>query len=103
MKNRVLTEFDSTVDAKKVEETVKTGYIDTTVENLVQWCAVEDDLADTYGRLADAAKGQAEKAAFKQLRDESERNKAELSKLLKVVEELDRARVGRIERLAGLS
>lgn len=103
MKNRVLTEFDSVGDAKKVEETVKTGYIDTTVENLVQWCAVEDDLADTYGRLADGAKGQAERTAFKQLRDESERNKAELSKLLKLVEELDGARVGRIERLARLS
>ncbi|MDG7011096.1 MAG: hypothetical protein JRN57_03150 [Nitrososphaerota archaeon] len=103
MKNRVLTEFERTEDAKKVEETVKTGYIDTTIENLVQWCAVEDDLADTYGRMAAAANDQTEKAAFKQLHDDSERNKAELSKLLRVVEELDKARIGRIEKLSGLS
>ncbi len=100
MKNRVLTEFESTRDAKKVEETVKTGYIETTIENLTQWRAVEDDLADTYGRLSAAARGEAEKALFKELHDESESNKAELEKLLGAVEELDRARVGRIERLS---
>lgn len=102
MKDRLLTEFNSKEDAKKVEESVKTGYIDTTVENLAHWSAVEDDLADTYGRLASAAKAQAEKATFKHLRDESMRNKAELSKLLKAVEELDRARISRIEKLARL-
>ena len=103
MKNRVLTEFESTEDAKKVEETVKTGYIDIAVENLEQWRAVEDDLSDTYGRLATAAKDKAVKAAFMQLHDESEANKAELSGLLQAVEALDKARVSRIDRLAALS
>lgn len=102
MKNRVLTDFESTADARKVEETVKTGYIDTAIENLVQWSAVEDDLAETYGRLAGTSKDQAARAAFKQLHDESLSNKVELSKILKALEELDRARVSRIEKLSGL-
>ena len=102
MKNRVLTEFENKEDAKKVEETVKTGYIDTTIENLVQWSAVEDDLAGTYGRLAEGSKDQEAKATFKQLQVESERNKAELSNLLRSLEELDHARIGRIQKLTDL-
>lgn len=103
MKNRVLTEFDSAGDAKKVEETVKTGYIDTTIENLAQWSAAEDDLADTYGSLSESATDKAERALFKRLHEESMVTKGELSKLLKEVERLDRARVDRIKRLTELS
>ena len=53
---RVLKEFDSIDDAKKVEETVKTGYAETSIESLLHWAAVEEDLAESY--LAELQAGQ---------------------------------------------
>lgn len=102
-KARVIKEFDSVDDARKVEETVKTGYTETSIESLVQWAAVEDDLAETYGKLAAATKDSAKHDAFLRLSEESKRNTVEISGLVEYLEGLDRARVKRIELLSGLS
>jgi len=99
---RVIKEFDSVEDAKKVEETVKTGYAETSIESLVNWAAVEDDLAESYGRMADSSKGQAAHDAFLLLQQESRRNMVELEGLVEYLEGLDKARVKRIELLSGL-
>ena len=101
-RNRVIKEFDSTEDAKKVEETVKTGYAETSIENLVQWAAVEEDLAESYGQMAEASKSPKEQEAFRQLHEESKRNMLELTGLVEYLEGLDKARVKRIELLDGL-
>jgi hypothetical protein len=101
-RSRVIVEFSSTGDAKKVEETVKTGYAETSIENLVQWIAVEEDLVDSYGKLAESAKDTASRDAFRKLREESSDNIKELSGILKSLEGLDRARINRIELLGGL-
>jgi hypothetical protein len=100
--NRVIVELDSPSDAKKVEETVKTGFTETSIETLTQWMAVEDDLAESYGRLSQIAKDSASREVFRKLQGESRTNISELSKLLKSLEELDRARVKRVEMLDGL-
>jgi hypothetical protein len=99
---RVIKEFDSTEDAKKVEETVKTGFAETSIESLVEWAGVEEDLAETYGRLAEESKEPKRHDAFLQLREESKRNTVELLGLVDYLEGLDKARVKRIELLAGL-
>ena len=99
---RVIKDFDSTEDAKKVEETVKTGFAETSIESLVQWAAVEEDLAETYGRLAEESKEPRRHDAFLQLREDSKRNTKELLGLVEYLEGLDRARVKRIELLVGL-
>jgi hypothetical protein len=101
-RNRVIVEFNSTGDAKKVEETVKTGYAETSIENLVHWVAVEEDLVDSYGRLAESTKDPASKAAFRKLQEESTNNIKELSGILRSLEGLDRARIRRIELLEDL-
>jgi hypothetical protein len=101
-RNRVIVEFDTANDAKKVEETVKTGYAEPSIESLFQWIAVEEDLEETYGRLSESSSVQKERSAFRELREESKTNVAELSRLLKSFEALDNARVRRIEVLAGL-
>jgi hypothetical protein len=99
---RIIKDFDSTDDARKVEETVKTGYAETSIESLVQWAAVEEDLADTYGRLAEESKEPKRHDAFLQLREESKRNTTELLGLVEYLEGLDKARAKRIELLKGL-
>lgn len=101
-RNRVLKEFDTTGDAVKVEETVKTGYSETAIENLVQWAAVEEDLAASYEKMAEESETKAKKEVFRALHDESKRNMVEISGLVEYLEGLDRARVKRVELLKGL-
>ena len=101
-RQRIISRVTSAEDARKIEETVKTGYVETSIENLVNWAAVEEDLEESYGQLADAATISARKDAFRQLQAESKRNMVELIGLVEYLEGLDRARVKRIELLSGL-
>jgi rubrerythrin len=101
-KQRIISEVATPEDAKKVEETVKTGYTETSIENLVNWAAVEEDLEESYGQLAERAESPERKEVFKRLQAESKRNMVELSGLVEYLEGLDRARVKRIELLSGL-
>ena len=102
-RTRILKEFSSTEDAKKVEETIKTGYSETAIENLVSWAAAEEDLAESYGQMAKESKKQATRDAFIRLQEESKRNMVEIAGLVEYLEGLDRARAKRIELLKGLS
>ena len=99
---RILKEFSSTEDAKKVEETIKTGYSETAIENLVNWAAAEEDLAESYGHMAEASKKQPARDAFIRLQEESKRNMVEIAGLVDYLEGLDKARAKRIELLKGL-
>ena len=101
-RTRILTELSTSEDARKVEETVKTGYAETSIENLTQWAGVEEDLAESYGRLAEGAGTPERKNAFKRLEEESKRNVIELSGLVDYLEGLDNARLKRIELLSNL-
>lgn len=98
----MIKEFTSVEDAKKVEETVKTGYAESSIESLVQWAAVEEDLAETYGQLAEASGDRAKHDAFLLLQQESKRNMVELLGLVEYLEGLDKARAQRIGLLVGL-
>lgn len=101
-RSRVIKEFDAVEDARKVEESVKTGYAEASIESLVRWAAVEDDLAETYGRLAESEKDPERHDAFLTLQLESRRNTVEISGLVDYLEGLDKARAKRIELLSGL-
>ena len=98
----MIKDFDTVEDARKVEETVKTGYAETSIESLVQWAAVEDDLAESYEKLAASTKDPAKHDSFLKLSEESKRNVVEIDGLVTYLEGLDRARAKRIERLAAL-
>jgi hypothetical protein len=102
-RTRLLKEINSTEDARKVEETVKTGYSETSIENMTHWLAAEEDLVDSYGQLADSSDDAKKKNAFKKLQAESKANLALLTDLQKTLEKLDRARTERIDLLSGLS
>lgn len=101
-RQRIISEVGSAEDARKVEESVKTGYAETSIENLEYWAAVEEDLEESYGRLADEASTPGRKEAFRKLQAESKRNRVEISGLVDYLEGLDQARVKRIELLKEL-
>ena len=85
-----------------MEETVKTGYLEATIDTLVNWIGVEDDLADSYEDLASKAQAPAARAAYMQLCEESRRNIEQLNDLQRSLEGLDKARVQRLKLLASL-
>lgn len=98
-KHRVLVDFQTAGDAKKVEETVKTGYAEVTLENLTHWIAAEEDLVSSYELLASKPEYASSKGTFEELAKESKETVALLSALRKSVEDLDSARVKRIGTL----
>jgi rubrerythrin len=101
-RERVIVEFEGAKEAKKVEESVKTGYVETAIESLIQWMAVEDDLADSYEELAKSAKDPASQKVFRQLHEESKSVSSKLTGIVRSMEALDAEQVHRIELLGGL-
>ncbi len=101
-KDRMIVDFETPEDAKKVEETVKTGYAESAVETVIHWIAAEGDLRETYARLAGGSDDPRTRETYEKLRAESEGNLTELARLLKSLESLDRARVSRIDLLSSI-
>jgi hypothetical protein len=94
---RVIAEIDSFEQAKRVEETVKTGYAEATQEELVQWMAVEEDLIGSYRKMEAEANGKARRELAGKLRAESEENLISLAQILEKLKALDAQRARRIE------
>ncbi|MGD0145654.1 MAG: hypothetical protein ABSB53_02220 [Nitrososphaerales archaeon] len=101
-KERLIADVNTAEEAKKVEETVKTGYLEATMDTLINWIGVEDDLANSYEGLVSKAQTPAAKAAYKRLCEESRKNIEQLTGLQKSLESLDRAQVQRLRLLESL-
>ena len=102
-RGRVIAEIESMEQARRVEETVKSGYSEVVIESLVQWLAVEEDLASSYEGLAKSLPDQAGREAAARLCEQSKREIESLSGLLANFEEIDRERQKRIQTVASLS
>ncbi len=101
-KQRLIKELHNADEAKKVEESVKTGYLETLIDNLTNWIGVEEDLVDSYEDLARKAQTPAARTAYARLRDESRKNLEQLTGVQSWFEGLDNARVQRLKVLASL-
>ncbi len=101
-RERVIVEIENLEQAFKVEQTIKTGYCDTIVDNLTQWIAVEEDLANSYRDLAVKSQPQELKGALSGLEEESRQNIALLHSLLRSTEEFGEARIRREKMLEHL-
>jgi len=101
-KDRLIAEVETPAEAKKVEETVKTGYLESTIDTLINWIGVEDDLVSSYDALASKAQSTEAKAAYKRLADESRKNIEALAVMQRSLETLDKARVQRLKLLAAI-
>ena len=100
---RVITEIDSFEQAKRVEETVKTGYAETTQEEVVQWMAVEEDLISSYKKMETAAGGKGQRELAERLRAESEENLKSLAEILEKLKALDAQRARRIKETSSFA
>jgi hypothetical protein len=49
---RIIADIRTMEEAGRVEETIKSGYVDTIIENLVSWIAVEEDLSESYEKFS---------------------------------------------------
>ena len=102
VKERLITEVNTAEEARKVEETIKTGYSEATIDTLINWIGVEDDLANSYDELANKAQKPKASATYKKLSEESRRNIEQLTELQRSLESLDKARVQRLKLLASM-
>lgn len=75
-----------------MEQTIKTGYCDAIAENLLQWIAVEEDLANSYEKISERTEDRNLKKMIDEFAAESRNNTALLSSMLKSVEEFGIAR-----------
>ena len=49
---RIIADVKTMEQAEKVEETIRTGYAETIIENILNWIAVEEDLSASYEKLS---------------------------------------------------
>jgi hypothetical protein len=101
-RERVIVEIHTLDQAARVEDTVRTGYIDVIKDNLVHWIAVEEDLADSYGRLAQKHNNRGVVEGLKGMSEECRANLGTLRAYLTKFEELGQARARRGQLLSDM-
>ncbi len=101
-RERVIVDIETLDQALKVEETVKTGYCDVIIENIVQWIAIEEDLKNSYDRLSEKNSQRSSKEALLEFAKASKENKDSLNHFLKLFEDFSSKKVRQIERLKAL-
>jgi hypothetical protein len=102
-RDRMIVEIETMEQARRVEETVKSGYSEPIIESLVQWLAVEEDLVSSYERLAKDLPDAAMREAAARLCERSRKEIVALSGFLEKFEEIDRERQNRIQTVASLA
>lgn len=58
---RIIADLKSLEEALKVEESIKTGYVDVILESLLNWIAVTEDLSESYEKISRSLPSQEEK------------------------------------------
>ncbi len=100
-RERVIVDIEEFEQAAKVEEMVNTGYCDTIKDNLVHWIAVEEDIVDSYARLAGKA-GDKTGKGLENLVTDSKETLFMLRELLNSFESLSQRRASRIRAIRDL-
>jgi hypothetical protein len=101
-RQRILVDIETVGQARKIEETVKSGYLEATIEHLLQWIAVEEDLISSYDQLSGRKGGGREAALFAGFSKNSGENLKQLNGFLKSCESMALERQKRLEALATL-
>lgn len=97
-RGRIISEVTSPAEARKVEETVKTGYAEPILESLLNWIGVEEDLASSYERLGGGG-GSHNRPGFQELAREAKKNAELLDGIRKSVDALNATQERRVEAL----
>jgi len=100
--SRILSNISTLDEALRVEETMKSGYVDVIVENIVHWIGAEEDLADSYEEFSKSLPSTEEREAASQLHVLSTSNADILRKKLEEFEGFNseyRKRILHVKRL----
>jgi hypothetical protein len=101
-RERIIVEIETLGQALKVEQTIRTGYCEPIAENILQWIAAEEDLSNSYQKIAEKSVFREIKKDLIGLEEESHNNIALLHSILQSIEQFSAARSRReelIERL----
>lgn len=101
-RERVIVDIEDLGQAAKVEDTVKTGYCDYIKDYLVHWIAVEEDLTESYRKLADKLNDPKVKKTLEEFASESKENVSSLRKLMKSIDSFSEAKIKRREILGDM-
>jgi hypothetical protein len=102
-RERMIVEIETMEQARRVEETIRSGYSEAIVESLVQWLAVEEDLTSSYERLAKELPDAAGRETAGKLCDKSKKEIVAITDFIAKFEEIDRDRQRRIQTVAALA
>lgn len=101
-RQRILVDIETVEQARKIEETVKSGYLDATIEHLVQWIAVEEDLISSYNQLVEKGTHAGNSNMFAAFSAKSAENLTRLNTFLDQCEAMAAERKGRVQQLSRL-
>jgi hypothetical protein len=100
---RIIVDIKSMGEAKRVEESIKMGYVDAIIENIVYWIGVEEDLAESYEKIAASASSPKERDTANKLHILSCSDADVLRKKLAEFEGFSNASKKRIKLMNGLA
>lgn len=99
MRQRILVDIETVEQARKIEEIVKSGYLDATIEHLLQWIAVEEDIINSYDQLSARGDG-GKQIMYQAFSRNSADNLKQLNAFLEACESMANERKERIARLS---
>ena len=101
-RSRMIVDIGTLEEARKVEETIKTGYIEATIESIVSWIGVEEDLAESYAKFSKSLATTEERELANTLQELSNSDADILRRKLVEFEALNseyRKRIGLVKKL----
>lgn len=101
-RQRILVDIETVEQARKIEETVKSGYLEATIEHLLQWIAVEEDLISSYNQLSAGTADSRTRELYASFSGKSSGNLKLLNEFLKACDAMASERNGRVETLTEL-
>jgi hypothetical protein len=101
--SRIIFDITTMEQAERVEESVKTGYVDAIIENIVNWIGVEEDLSDSYEKFSKSLPSSEERDAANQLHILSSSDADLLRKRLQEFEGLENEHKKRILHVKGVA
>lgn len=102
-RQRIIVDIENVGQARKIEETVESGYLEATIEHLLQWIAVEEDLISSYDTLGARGGEGGRGEAFSSFSRNSRENLKHLNEFLRLCEQMQKERMERISLLGRLA
>jgi rubrerythrin len=87
-RSRIIKKIENFEDAVKVEMSVESGYHGVIDEHVSYWIAVEEDVADSYSRIAEGTDNAKVKTVLEKIVGDSRRHAQMLKDVLGIFEKI---------------